>query len=512
MPNQIIKDDDSNKENKLVVADNDTSIENITEKVKTKIGIKIAVISSLVILFLCVIVATTFSIKNYKDIKIKTGVSIEGIDVSGLTKEEAKNKIQTEFLDKLDSVIYFQYGENTYSLAFEEIDVKYQLDEAVENAYNVGRTGSLVSRDLKVLNLKKHPENIKINPTYDSIALDACIVDISAKLPEQVVQPSYYVEDGKLIITSGKIGKAASSEETKQIVIDALNNKNYKDVYYDIPTYDRYPDRIDVDKIHSEIYKEVKDAYFTVEPRMVYVEETGVDFQESIDAVKEQIEAEKKQEYEVPLKFTFANVTVNDLGQDAFPDQLATFTTQYVNNANRTTNLRLASDKINGTVLMPGETFSYNKIVGERTIAAGYKNAAIYENGQVVDGLGGGICQVSSTLYNSVLQSNLEVIERTNHMFLTTYVEGGRDATVAYGSLDFRFKNNRTYPIKIASSVQGGYCTVQIYGLQMPDDYQVEIFTRKTGARTYQTYKRLYQNGNVVNTELISTDSYATHS
>lgn len=498
-------------EKQLLVTDENKEISNIEVKVHTHRALKISLIILGIIVVLAVIAVTAFSVVNNKDTNIKQGISIEGIDVSNLSKESAKQKVQTEFLDKLDNTMYFQYGESQYSLALEQIDVKYKLDEAIEKAYSYGRSGSLIAQDIQIIKLKKQPENIKIEVSYDEIALDACIVDISAKLPEQVEQPSYYIEDGNLIITSGKIGKAALNDETKQIISDALNNKNFKDVYYDIPTYDKYPDEIDVDKIHSEIYREVKDAYYTVEPRMVYADETGVDFQESVETVKEQIASEKKSEYEVPLKYTPANVTVNDLGQDAFPDQLATTSTVYVNNANRTTNLRLAANKINGTVLMPGETFSYNTIVGERTIAAGYRNAAIYENGQVVDGLGGGICQVSSTLYNSVLKTNLEIVERTNHMFLTTYSPGGLDATVAYGSLDFKFKNNRSYPIKIAASVENGYCTVQIYGLRTDDDYQIELSSRKIGAYLYQSYKTFYKNGQFVRTEPISTDSYSPH-
>ena len=97
-------------------------------------------------------------------------------------------------------------------------------------------------------------------------------------------------------------------------------------------------------------------------------------------------------------------------------------------------------------------------------------------------------------------------------MFLTTYAPGGRDATVAYGSLDFKFKNNRDYPIKIAASVQNGYCTVSIYGLRKEGDYKVEIVTSKTGSRTYQTYKKLYQNGTLVDTIWVSTDTYGVHS
>lgn len=518
MANQILsvdnsKDKENNKNNQekerqLLVPDQDKGIASAEEKSKIKKGLQISAISLATFLFIIIIIVSIFSIINNKDKNIKKGISIEGIDVSGLSKEAAKNKIQTNLLDKLDETLYFQYGENVYSLALEQLDVTYLLDQAIDQAYNIGRTGSIIQRDLRILNLKKHPENIKIDVTYDEITLDACILDISAKLPEQVVQPSYYIEDGELIITSGKIGKAALNDETKQIVHDALNNKNYNEVYYDIPTYDKYPDKIDVEQIHSEIYKEVQDAYYTAEPRMVYPEETGVDFAESVETVKEQIEAEEKTEYTVALKFTPANVTVNDLGLDAFPDQLATFSTWYIGSNNRYQNLLVSANKINGTVVMPGETFSYNSTVGERTIAAGFREATVFENNQAVSGLGGGICQVSTTLYNAVLFSNLEVIERTNHMFLSTYFTGGRDATVAWGSLDFKFKNNRNYPIKIVAGVENGGVHVSIYGLKTPDDYEVQIFSNYIGSGTYQTYKRLIKDGQEVSTELISTDTY----
>lgn len=507
--NEKIVEKEENKQ--LIVTDTNTQIDNSQVKVKKHIALKVTGITFLVIIILCIAGLTAFSIINNKDDKIKKGVSIEGVDVSELSKEEAKQKVQEQFLNTLDNTIYFQYGESQYSLALEQINVKFELDNAIDKAYNMGREGSIIQRDIEILKLTRNTQNITIDVSYDDVALDACILDISAKLPEQVEQPSYYIEGSDLIITSGKIGKAAKNDETKEIVVNALNNKDYKDVFYDIPTYDRYPDEIDVDKIHSEIYKEVKDAYYTVEPRVLYPDETGVDFQESVDTVKEQISSEKKDEYVVALKYTRANVTVNDLGTDAFPDQLATTSTAYVNNANRTTNLRLAANKINGTVLMPGETFSYNTIVGERTIAAGYRNAAIYENGQVVDGLGGGICQVSTTLYNSVLKTDLEIVERTNHMFLATYAPGGLDATVAYGSLDFKFKNNRNYPIKILAGVENGYCAVQIYGLRTDEDYDIQLSSKKIGSLTYQAFKNYYKNGQFIKSEWVSTDQYLPH-
>ena len=227
MANQILnvdnsKDKENNKSNQenesqLLVPEQEKELSSSDSPSKIKKGIQISAITLASILFIIVIVVSVFSIINSKDTKIKKGVSIEGINVSGLSKEEAKNKIQTELLDKLDKTIYFQYGENVYSLALEQLEVKYLLDQAIEQAYNIGRTGSIIQRDLRVLTLKKQPENIKIDVTYDEVTLDACILDISAKLPEQVEQPSYYIENGELIITSGKVGKAAQNDETKQI-------------------------------------------------------------------------------------------------------------------------------------------------------------------------------------------------------------------------------------------------------------------------------------------------------
>lgn len=171
-------------------------------------------------------------------------------------------------------------------------------------------------------------------------------------------------------------------------------------------------------------------------------------------------------------------------------------------NTGRTTNLQLAASKINGTVLMPGETFSYNQVVGARTIAAGYKEAPIYVSGQVVDGLGGGICQITSTLYNAVLYANLQIVERSNHQFVPSYVTASRDATVVYGSIDFKFKNNREYPIKLVCSVSGGLATFQIFGLKSDNEYDVEIYSRVTGSSSNSTYSEAYrilkQNGQVV--------------
>lgn len=181
------------------------------------------------------------------------------------------------------------------------------------------------------------------------------------------------------------------------------------------------------------------------------------------------------EEYRFNLIYTEPDVKVSDFGMEAFPDILGSFSTRYSNNPDRTTNLRLASNAMTGKVLMPGEVFSFNSIVGQRTAARGYKNAAIYADGTVQDGLGGGICQVVTTLYNAVVHADLEITDRRNHMFVPSYAQPGFDATVAYGSQDFKFKNSRDYPVKIVSSVENGICQVTVYGLKTDDEYDVTI-------------------------------------
>ncbi len=162
---------------------------------------------------------------------------------------------------------------------------------------------------------------------------------------------------------------------------------------------------------------------------------------------------------------------------------LASYTTNFDSgNVNRSTNVRLAAKSIDGTVIKPGKTFSFNKVVGERTAEAGYKQAIVFEGGQPVPGLGGGVCQVSSTLFNAALLSNMKISERHYHSATVSYVPLGRDATVAYGSKDFKFTNNLDTPIKIDTVYSSnGSLTMKIranYGTSIP---KVKLSVSRSG-------------------------------
>lgn len=167
-----------------------------------------------------------------------------------------------------------------------------------------------------------------------------------------------------------------------------------------------------------------------------------------------------------------------------FSKTLASYTTSFdASNTNRSTNVRLATKAINGKIVKPGKTFSFNGTVGERTAAKGYKPAIIFVGGKQETGLGGGVCQVSSTLFNAVLMSNLEIADRHCHSAPISYVPLGRDATVAYGSKDFKFTNNLKTPIKIETSYNSsGSITMKIkanYGTKIP---KVKLNVTRSGS------------------------------
>ena len=470
-----------------------------------------------IIIFLIIILLgfIVFTIYNMKNQNIVNGVYVQGIDVSGLTKQEAIDKINNTILESVPSEIKLKHNDYETSIDTSSLEVSFDVPSAVNAAYNVGSSGNILQDDWKIL--KTMISNIEISPVFkiNEEQLKNSLNDISTKLPDTIIQSSYYIEDNNLILTKGKTGNVIDVEQMSNYIIDEIKNLSIKDKTLELITIEENPSELDIDAIHSEIYKEASNAYYTQNPYTVYPSENGLDFAISIDEAKAMLQTEQE-EYKIPLKTLYPEVTTNMIGTEAFPDLLSTFKTNYsTRDKDRTTNLILAANKINGTVVMPGETFSYNTVVGERTIAAGYKEAPIYVSGKVVDGLGGGICQITSTLYNAVVLANLEIVERSNHQFVPSYVKASRDATVVYGSIDFKFKNNRNYPIKLVCSVSGGVAKFDIFGLKTDNDYQVEISSRITSQTSTTTkseaYKILKKNGQVISTTLLSRDTYKRH-
>jgi len=200
-----------------------------------------------------------------------------------------------------------------------------------------------------------------------------------------------------------------------------------------------------------------------------------------------------------------AEVTLKDL--EPITHRLATYSTSLGSSSrNRVHNIRLASRAIDGTVVLPGRTFSYNDVVGHRVASAGYREAPVIIEGQLQSGIAGGICQVSTTLYNAGLLADLQVVRRSHHAFPVAYVPSGRDATVVDGAIDLRLKNRLEHPIALDTKVVGSKMVVHIYG--HPDDQREVDILRRGGARYVVISRVVKQDGKIIRREVVSRDSY----
>lgn len=485
------------------------------------------------------ILSTVFALLNRDNETIFSGISVQGIDVSNLTIDEAKKKVSSIIGNHISEEISLQHNDFQTVILPEQFGVSFDVDSAVEQAYYIGKSDNLIKNNYTILSLLLKNYNISPSINYDEDLLNSLIDSINAQLPDRVVNPGYSIDGTNLIITSGKDGILISSSDLKDEILSFLNDISSKNETINIPVNNVGAEPINLDAIYKDIFKLPVDASYTTNPYVVYPSSNGLDFAISMEEAKAII-SNQQDEYTIPLKITYPNVTTNQIGNEAFPDLLSQFSTSFTSSGyNRSNNIILSSAKLNGLVLMPGEEFSYNQAVGQRTKAAGFREAGAYSNGKVVQEVGGGICQVSSTLYNAVLYANLEIVERTNHYFNPGYVKAGLDATVSWGGPDFRFKNNRNYPIRIVTDTSGKKLRVYIYGLKTDDDCTVVLDPRYISSvpykTTYQndaslatgetrvissgsngcktaTYKYVYdKNGTLISSECISRDTYSPH-
>lgn len=507
---------------------------------KTKKILLCCTIPTFIFAVLILLLSTIFALININNTKIMRGVSIQGIDVSNLTVGEAKQKVSSVVGKHMSENILVKHLDFEGIFLPEQLGVSLDIDSTVDEAYSLGRSGNIFENNYSILNLMLNTKDLAVNITYDEALLNSIIGEINSLLPDRIIKPDFYINDSnELIITSGRDGSVVNTPSFRDSLELVLSDFDNDEPTIDIPVVNVQTDNINMDDIYASIYKTPVDAYYTTNPYVVYPSSNGLDFAISLDEAKNLI-SNYQEEYTIPLKVLYPNVTTNQIGNEAFPDQISKFSTSYTSSGYaRSTNIELAAQKLDGVVIMPGETFSYNQAVGQRTKAAGFKEATAYSNGQVVQEVGGGICQVSSTLYNAVLYANLEIDERTNHGFKPSYVKPGLDATVSWGGPDFKFKNNRNYPVRIKTDTSGKVLKIYIYGLKTNNDYTVVLDPQYVSTVYYKTiyqndsslgsgeskiiqsgsngcktatYKYLYDaNGTLVSSECISRDTYNPH-
>lgn len=521
-----------------IIEQNSNDFSNKKNEHKSHIGLLIFSIIFFIVFILASVFSTVFAFININNTTFVSGISILGIDVSGLSKDDAKQKVTDDVSNRLSTDVIFKHNDETYTLLPSSVGGSFDIDKVIDDAYSVGRSGNIFQNNFAILDAMINSKNFIPDFSFNSDSFDDSISQMNSNFADGIVEPSYDISGNNLIIKSGKNGNIVDSDKIKSLFVDKLTVVPYNTDSIEVPVFSKEANKIDIDAIHSEIYKEAQDASYTTNPYVVYPSSNGLDFNISIDEAKALITGDKDS-YTIPLKTLYPNVKTSDIGIEAFPDLLSSYSTSFASSSsNRATNVSLATNKINGKVLMPGEVFSFNDTVGKRTPQAGFKVAGVYMNGQVATDYGGGICQVSSTLYNAVLRANLEIVDRSNHMFEVGYVPIGTDATVSWGAPDFKFKNSRSYPIKIVTSSSNRKCVVKFYGLKESEEYDIEIVSYRTGSVPYRTtyttdsslaagqqkviqrgsngaksvaYRIRKKNGQVISKELLSKDTYDPH-
>lgn len=360
----------------------------------------IIIISLLLFIFIGFVTYQYLKIKKFDNL-IYPKVSIEGINVSGKTKKEASKLINENYCNKLlNKKINLNDGNKIYTLKYSQLNPSTNINKVIDNAFNYGKNLSYIKKYYLINHKEK---NFKLDFKYDEKNIDSFLSKISKSIKSNPKDASVTLNKGKIKIINEQNGKTLNKEKSREKIIALITSKNLNNVTKPLVINETKP-RITADKLS-----------------------------------------------EIDTKIATHSTNYKDDGSDS------------ESTPERATNLKLAAKAINGTLLMPGDIFSFNNIVGNTTADKGYKNAPIIVNNQFRPGMGGGICQVSTTLFTAVDKANLESIERISHSLPVYYAKKRRDVAIAFGSIDYKFKNTYSYPIYIESYAKNGKVVVNIY-------------------------------------------------
>ncbi len=418
------------------------------------------------------------------------GVYIGDVDVSGMTREETESLLESRG---------WKTAENTPLVVTTLRDQRFEVDPVragaavpletlVEEAYAVGHDADMITNLVTAVDVFMSPIDVnRAEREIDTNYIDGLISDCIDRIQSGLGEDGYTVDTdaSELKMVKGGSSLDFNREDFRSAVIQALKERRSELSYTRITSQPVEPD---FEAIHTELWKEPSDAYYSDDGRFDVIDEVvGCEF--DVRGAKQLWEqAQPGDEVIIPLTISRPNVTGDTLRDLLFHDLLGACLTKFPNSgANRRSNLQLCASKIDEYIVYPGEIFSYNEVVGQRTEEAGFLPAPAYVDGAEKDEIGGGACQISSTLYAATAFAFLETVERSSHMFKVSYMQRGTDATVTIPAegkvIDFKFRNNKLFPIKIKTYFNNDESTisVEIWGTLQPNDYMPVEFDNTSG-------------------------------
>jgi vancomycin resistance protein YoaR len=438
---------------------------------------------------------------------IYPNVTLYGVNLGGMTLEEAKTALQSSDVDLYaGKSVHVDFPANiTLEIDAEQAGLCIDAEEEALRAYGYGRTSGFFSNTLQYILCMISPRTLEsdILSKIDESYIRERIAETTRTVNAELLENSLKIDQDKITIIKGLGSVLVDDDEVYRLIRDAFTQKAYESISYTPPT--EAPEEINLEDIKKVVFVEMKNAEYD-EAFQVSDEAVGVSFDEA-EAQRMLDKAEPGDKIVIPLIFTQPEFTKEYLESLIFRDVLYAKTTYLTSNETRSKNIELAAKEVDGTILFPGDEFSFNDTVGQRTADKGYGAAPAYLNGEVVMEIGGGICQVSSTIYYCCLYADLEIVYRTYHMYPAAYLPLGMDATVSWGGPDYKFKNNTDYPIKIHSWRDGNTLTVELYGTKLDENY----ISMEYVVTEVVPYKTIYKENDAIAPGEIKLDQHGSN-
>lgn len=442
--------------------------------------------------------------------RLLPGTTVNGAELGGMTYREAVDALEAaERTWRERAVLTISFEGKKYRADLGdalEFDHEKAVAEALEPA-----GGNFFLRGAFFLRGCVFGSAYRSVPETDPDRLEEAVCASGILEEDRTVQTSYRVEDGKLVFFIGKAGNAVDRNGLMEAAEAAAAAGAY-DAVLEAPVRPGVVEPVDLAEIYEEIHTDAVNASLNPEGDYAIVPSvTGVDF--DLEQAQNVLEtAEAGSTAAVDLIYTEPEITTGDMEEHLFEDQLASFSTRVSSNANYINNVRLAAEKCSGIILLPGEEFSFNRTVGEQTAETGFLKASATRGTEVIQAYGGGICQVSSVLFMAALYAGLEIPERWCHTYVTSYLDPGLDAAVAWGVLDFRIVNDGAYPVRLDVCYADRNLTAVIRGTKTEDTFvEVETKVQESSGEVLKvlTYRKTYSSdGNHVFIERITDSEY----
>ena len=401
--------------------------------------------------------------------KVFPGIMLGETDLTGLTRQELQQSVSAETL--LSGMVTITAdGEELGRRTHRELGAYIDSASLIDAIWNIGReegpSGWLKNGWTMFCGMAGVDVPMDLAVYYDDGILRTEAAALAAAFDREAVDGSYELTADGIYATRPADGRALDQPG----LIQALTGLDGVAGEVDAP-FEAVPGKeLDFEAIAQELNAEPSPARYDIPTGKVVDGQVGVNLDP--DAAAFAMDAAAPGEtIRLPAEVIYPEMTAAELEAVLFRDVLGSVTTNVGGTSVRRNNVRLAGECCNGVILNDGDVFDYNEVVGKRTTARGFGAAPAYVNGETVETVGGGICQVSSTIYYATLLANLEIVERYAHRYAPSYITWGMDATVSWGGPEFRFKNDTGYPIRLDVKYENSKITVDIVGTKTDDTY-----------------------------------------